>query len=72
MSEASPYVLGKRVMFPRWPRPVPLGTFSSHWAAVAALVRLHQPEFRSLGGDKPEDLAAEPGMWVELDLAKRK
>lgn len=36
-----------------------LGTFSSHWAACAAMIRLSNPDFRSLGGDKPEDLAVE-------------
>lgn len=36
-----------------------LGTFSGHWPAVAALLRLSDPDFRSLGGDKPEDLAIE-------------
>lgn len=66
MSDASPFVLGKRVMFPAWPRPVPLATFSCHWAAVAALVRLHQPDFKSTGGDKPEDLAKEPGMQAAI------
>lgn len=38
----------------------PLGTFSSHWAACAAMIRLSgNPDFQSLGGDKPEDLALE-------------
>lgn len=36
-----------------------LGTFSSHWAATAAMIRLSKPDFKSLGGDKPEDLAVE-------------
>lgn len=36
-----------------------LGTFSSHWAACAAMIRISDPDFRSLGGDKPEDLAVE-------------
>lgn len=36
-----------------------LGTFSCHWAACAAMIRLHDPKFRSLGGDKSEDLAVE-------------
>lgn len=40
------------------PRRV-LGTFSSHWAACAAMIRLSDPDFKSLGGDKPEDLATE-------------
>ncbi len=37
-----------------------LGTFSSHWAACAAMIRLSDPEFKSLrGGDRPEDLEVE-------------
>jgi len=36
-----------------------LGTFSDHWPAVAAMIRLHNPSFVSTGGDKPEDLAIE-------------
>lgn len=36
-----------------------LGVFSSHWAAIAAMIRLGDPSFRSLGGDKPEDLEVE-------------
>jgi hypothetical protein len=36
-----------------------LAWFSSHWAACAAMIRLRQPDFVSLGGDKPEDLAEE-------------
>jgi len=36
-----------------------LGTFSCHWAACAAMIRLRDPNFRSLGGDRPEDLAVE-------------
>jgi hypothetical protein len=36
-----------------------IGPFTHHWAAVAALIRLNEPDFRSLGGDAPEDLALE-------------
>ena len=36
-----------------------LASFSSHWAACAAMIRLTDPTFKSLGGDKPEDLAIE-------------
>jgi hypothetical protein len=43
-----------------------LGTFSSHWAACAAMIRLSDPGFRSMGGDKPEDLA------VERQIARRR
>lgn len=39
-----------------------LGRFSSHWAACAAMIRLSIPDFRSLGGDRPEDLAEEAAM----------
>lgn len=39
-----------------------LGTFSSHWAACAAMIRRHTPDFKSLGGDKPEDLVTEAGI----------
>lgn len=38
------------------------GPFSSHWAGCAAMIRLSDPAFRSLGGDKPEDLAIEKGI----------
>ena len=36
-----------------------LGTFSSHWAACAAMIRFYDPLFVSTGGDKPEDLEIE-------------
>jgi hypothetical protein len=36
-----------------------LGIFSRHWAACAAMIRLSDPTFVSLGGDRPEDLAEE-------------
>ena len=37
-----------------------VASFSRHWAAVAALIRLNDPGFRSLGNsDHPEDLAEE-------------
>lgn len=39
-----------------------LGTFSSHWAAVAAMIRLTDSAFRSLGADRPEDLKIERAM----------
>lgn len=35
------------------------GPFSSHWAACAAMLRLSNPAFVSMGGDKPEDLEIE-------------
>jgi len=36
-----------------------LATFSSHWAAVVALIRIEKPEFKSLNGDKEADLIEE-------------
>ena len=36
-----------------------VGEFSSHWAACTAMLRLSNPDFESLGGDKPEDLEVE-------------
>lgn len=56
------YVSSQFVMYPRWPQDIAVGTFSSHWAAVAAMVRLTHPEFKSLGGDKQEDLQEEESM----------
>lgn len=41
------------------PSKIDLGTYSSHWAACAAMIRLHNSRFRSLGEDRPEDLALE-------------
>ena len=36
-----------------------LAVFSGHWPAVAAMIRLTEPGFRSLGGDREDDLAVE-------------
>jgi len=36
-----------------------IAEFSSHWAAVAAMIRQTDPEFKSLSADKPEDLKIE-------------
>lgn len=36
-----------------------VGPFSSHWAACAAMIRLHTPDFKSIGGDKEIDIAVE-------------
>jgi hypothetical protein len=36
-----------------------LETFSSHWAACAAMIRLSDCSFKSLSGDKAEDLEKE-------------
>lgn len=46
-----------------------VGVFSSHWAAVAAMLRLTDPAFKSLGGDKKEDLAIEATMQCSLTTA---
>ena len=39
-----------------------LATFKTHWQAVAAMIRLSDPNFVSLGGDHPEALAIEAEM----------
>ena len=46
-----------------------LGIFSSHWAACAAMIRLSNPDFRSLGGDKQEDLDIEAQITL-ADMTK--
>lgn len=47
-----------------------LGTFSSHWAAVAAITRISNPEFKSLGGDSEADLAEEAKMRDRIELIR--
>lgn len=43
------------------------GPFSSHWAACAAMIRLSDPDFRSMRpGDKLEDLAIEATIQKDL------
>ena len=42
-----------------------LGVFSRHWAACATMIRLSDPAFRSMDGDRPEDLA------IEAQIARR-
>lgn len=70
MSTAQPFVNGRTVRLSRWggsaARDVVLGTFSCHWAAVAALVRIHQPDFKSIGGDAVDDLCEEQLMRERL------
>jgi len=39
-----------------------VGPFSSHWAACAAMIRQSNPAFRSMGGDRADDLALETTM----------
>lgn len=36
-----------------------LATFSSHWAAVAAMLRVTDPSYKSLNGDSVKDLKTE-------------
>lgn len=43
-----------------------LATFKTHWQAVAALLRLSDPGFISLGGDDPDALAIEAEMRERL------
>lgn len=42
------------------------GPFTSHWAATAALIRLDDPDFVSLGGDEAIDLQ------IERDIKERR
>lgn len=44
-----------------------LATFNTHWQAVAAMIRLSNPDFKSLGGDDPEALATEREMRRRMD-----
>lgn len=46
---------------------VKVGTFSSHWAVCAAMLRLSNPNFVSLGGDRAEDLAIEQKIRRAVD-----
>ncbi|WP_020474506.1 hypothetical protein [Zavarzinella formosa] len=45
-----------------------LGTFKTHWQAVAAMIRLSNPNFRSTGGDKPEARHTEDEMRRRMKL----
>lgn len=45
-----------------------LATFGTHWEAVAAMIRLSNPDFRSTGGDRPEALAIEAAMRERIGL----
>lgn len=36
-----------------------VGPFSSHWAACAAMIRVSNPDFTSIGGDMEDDLRIE-------------
>ena len=48
----------------------PIGRFSGHWAAVAAMIRLHDPSFRSLGRETPEDASEELRVRLKLSLVE--
>jgi hypothetical protein len=48
-----------------------LGTFKSHWQAVAAMIRLSDPEFKSLGGDPPDALVIEAEIRKNLAEKER-
>lgn len=67
---AQPYVSGKRIMIAKHSMshggPSLLGAFSCHWAAVVALVRLHEPDFEPTGGIKLGDLDAEGEVRASL------
>lgn len=39
-----------------------MATFKTHWQAVAAMIRLNNPSFVSIGGDDPEALKIERQM----------
>ena len=43
-----------------------IAKFSCHWAAVAAMIRISKPEFKSLNGDNEEDLRIEKEMKIQL------
>lgn len=47
-----------------------LGIFTSSWAACAAMIRVKQPDFKSLGGDSVADLREEQAM--KLLIARMK
>lgn len=60
---AALYVYDRFVMF----HVTIVGEFSCHMAALAALIRLHDPAFRRLGGaDTLEDLEREPAFKKAL------
>jgi hypothetical protein len=72
VSDAKPYVSGKRLVISRsysCGGNIVLATFSCHWAAVAAYVRLKHPEFRSVTGDRADDLELEKGLPAAIAKA---
>lgn len=48
------------------------GPFTSHWAAVAAMLRLGDREFVSLGEDRAVDLLVERGIRMHIDQIEHK
>lgn len=62
MAAVMAYVLGSEL---RTEGGAVLGTFSGHWPAVATMIRLSDPTFRSLGGDRPDDLAIEAAIRLD-------
>jgi hypothetical protein len=46
-----------------------LGTFKTHWQAVAAMIRLSDSTFVSLGGDSKEALEIEREMHKRMKIA---
>lgn len=63
-----PFAESRDVVLPDGTR---IGEFSSHWAACAALIRLKQPDFESLGGDGAEDLALERRIASAMETFRR-
>lgn len=49
-----------------------LATFSGHWPACAALIRLSDPDFRPLGKEADDDLAAEAELRKQIAAQERK
>jgi hypothetical protein len=45
-----------------------IGSFKSHWQAVAAMIRISNPQFESTGGDSPETIGAENEMRQRIGL----
>lgn len=73
-TQAKPTVSGRRIILANrmLHGPTVLGIFSCHPAAIAALVRLSQPDFKWAGSDdQPEDLEVEKQMRANLAIAYR-
>jgi hypothetical protein len=48
-----------------------LCTFKSHWQACAAMIRLSDPDFKSLGGDPPDARVLEAEIKKSLVAKER-